>query len=186
MKNTTPKAAQLIEQLRTHKHLSVAEAARRAQLSEARWRQIAKGVQQINADLAVPVIGPASTLARMALVVGATPEQMAGAGRPDAAEMMAVIAAQPDNAPGDAAAALAPALADIAELEVLWGRLTALSDELRAEKHRLADLSDEAVLAAFDVLTTRVLEVGGAGARPFLDGLYGRAAVSRAALQRRA
>lgn len=56
--------------------LSAREAARRAGISEGRWRQIAGGYQVVSAGVYAPVHGPARTLARMAAVVGVTPAQL--------------------------------------------------------------------------------------------------------------
>jgi hypothetical protein len=69
--------------------LSAREAARRAGISEGRWRQIAGGYQVVSAGVYAPVHGPAQTLARMAAVVGVTPAQLTEAGRPDAAKVLA-------------------------------------------------------------------------------------------------
>lgn len=69
--------------------LSAREAARRAGISEGRWRQIASGYQVVSAGVYAPVRGPAQTLARMAAVVGVTPAQLRRAGRPDAASALA-------------------------------------------------------------------------------------------------
>jgi transcriptional regulator with XRE-family HTH domain len=69
--------------------LSAREAARRAGISEGRWRQIASGYQVVSAGVYAPVRGPAQTLARMAAVVGVTPAQLTEAGRPDAAKALA-------------------------------------------------------------------------------------------------
>jgi transcriptional regulator with XRE-family HTH domain len=74
--------------------LSAREAARRAGISEGRWRQIASGYQVVSAGVYAPVHGPARTLARMAAVVGVTPAQLKKAGRPDAAKLLA--SADPD------------------------------------------------------------------------------------------
>lgn len=65
--------------------LSAREAARRAGISEGRWRQIAGGYQVVSAGVYAPVRGPAATLARMAAVVGVTPAQLKQVGRADAA-----------------------------------------------------------------------------------------------------
>lgn len=54
-------------------------------MSEGRWRQIIKGYNQVSRDTFVATVAPAETLARMARVVGATPEQLKEAGREDAA-----------------------------------------------------------------------------------------------------
>jgi transcriptional regulator with XRE-family HTH domain len=69
--------------------LSAREAARRAGISEGRWRQIAGGYQVVSAGVYAPVRGPAGTLARMAAVTGVTPAQLRRAGRPDAARLLA-------------------------------------------------------------------------------------------------
>jgi len=69
--------------------LSAREAARRAGISEGRWRQIASGYQVVSAGVYAPVHGPAPTLARMAAVAGVTPAQLKRAGRADAATALA-------------------------------------------------------------------------------------------------
>jgi hypothetical protein len=76
--------------------LSAREAARRAGISEGRWRQIASGYQVVSAGVYAPVRGPAQTLARMAAVVGVTPAQLRRAGRPDAAKALAAGPADAD------------------------------------------------------------------------------------------
>ena len=69
--------------------LSAREAARRAGISEGRWRQIASGYQVVSPGVYAPVHGPAQTLARMAAVAGVTPAQLTEAGRADAAKSLA-------------------------------------------------------------------------------------------------
>jgi hypothetical protein len=69
--------------------LSAREAARRAGLSEGRWRQVTSGYQVVSPGVYAEVRGPAGTVARMAAVVGLTPEQLQAAGRPDAADALA-------------------------------------------------------------------------------------------------
>src|SRR5215472_6757100 len=61
--------------------LSAREAARRAGLSEGRWRQITAGYQVVSPGVYAQVHGPASTVARMAAVAGVTPAQLRTAGR---------------------------------------------------------------------------------------------------------
>ena len=68
--------------------LSLREAARRAGISYGRWRQIVTGYQNVSPGEFAAVHAPARTLAKMAQVVGVTPEQLAKAGRTDAAEAM--------------------------------------------------------------------------------------------------
>ncbi len=69
--------------------LSAREAARRAGLSEGRWRQIAGGYQVVSPGVYAEVRGPAGTLARMAAVADVTPAQLSAAGRDDAARILA-------------------------------------------------------------------------------------------------
>jgi hypothetical protein len=76
--------------------LSAREAARRAGISEGRWRQIAGGYQVVSAGVYAPVHGPPETLARMAAVVGVTPAQLSKAGRPDAARALAAVSSGGD------------------------------------------------------------------------------------------
>lgn len=88
----TPEA-KLIEELRqaVRPKLSVRRAATMAGISEGRWRQIAKGYNQVSKETFVESIAPADTLARMARVVGATPGQLQEVGREDAADELAVL-----------------------------------------------------------------------------------------------
>jgi transcriptional regulator with XRE-family HTH domain len=86
----------LVTRARVRAKLSAREAARRAGISEGRWRQIASGYQVVSAGVYAPVHGPAATLARMAAVVGVTPAQLRKAGRPDAARALAAAPAEAD------------------------------------------------------------------------------------------
>jgi transcriptional regulator with XRE-family HTH domain len=79
--------------------MSAREAARRAGISEGRWRQIASGYQVVSPGVYAQVRGPAATLARMATVAGVTPEQLTAAGRDDAARVM--LRQQQDRPAGD-------------------------------------------------------------------------------------
>ena len=76
--------------------LSAREAARRADLSEGRWRQITGGYQVVSPGVYAPVRGPAATLAKMAAVAGVSPAELRAAGREDAA---ALLASQPASQP---------------------------------------------------------------------------------------
>ncbi len=93
-----PWGALITESLR-RAGLSAREAARRAGLSEGRWRQITGGYQVVSAGVYAPVRGPAATVARMAAVVGVTAAQLRQAGRADAA--IALEAAPAQSAAGD-------------------------------------------------------------------------------------
>lgn len=66
------------------------EGARRARISETRWRQIVAGHQTIGGKRA-EFRSPDTTLARMAHVVGATPEQLETAGREGAADALRAL-----------------------------------------------------------------------------------------------
>lgn len=77
---------------------SMRSCAKRAGISPERWRQIETGVARVARGTDVPVRDvPAATIARMALVVGATPAELTSCGRADAAtDLAALIAAQPE------------------------------------------------------------------------------------------
>lgn len=92
--------------------LSVRAAAPRAGIGEARWRQIVKGYVTVSGT-DVPVAGPAETVARMAQVVGVTPDELAAAGREDAAEELRLAAAAEAQQPS---AALGPTDESLDEL----------------------------------------------------------------------
>jgi len=79
--------------------MSAREAARLADISEGRWRQIAGGYQVVSPGVYAQVRGPAATLAKMATVAGVTPEQLTAAGRDDAARVM--LRQQEDRLAGD-------------------------------------------------------------------------------------
>jgi hypothetical protein len=79
--------------------LSAREAARRSEISEGRWRQITAGYQVVSPGVYAHVRGPASTLAKMAVVAGVTPAQLEEAGRPDAAVVLAQM--RRVRSPGD-------------------------------------------------------------------------------------
>ncbi|HXW47130.1 MAG TPA: hypothetical protein VEL03_20220 [Streptosporangiaceae bacterium] len=68
--------------------ISAREAARRAGLSEGRWRQITGGYQVVSPGVYAHVRGPAATVAKMAAVAGVTAAQLRAAGRDDAADAL--------------------------------------------------------------------------------------------------
>lgn len=80
--------------------LSARKAADLAGISDARWRQITSGYQMVSGT-PIPVRdAPAETVARMALTVGVTPEQLETDGRADAAKelrQMLTDASQPQH-----------------------------------------------------------------------------------------
>lgn len=94
-----PPEARLITQLREAKvpPLSMREAARRAGFSVATWTQNEQGYRKVALGLVIPIRATPEKLARMALVVGATPDELEEAGRGDAARMLGkLIEAGPD------------------------------------------------------------------------------------------
>ena len=70
--------------------MSARQAARRAGISEGRWRQISGGYQVVRPGVYALVRGPAATLARMAAVAGVSPDELRAAGRADAAQALEV------------------------------------------------------------------------------------------------
>jgi hypothetical protein len=106
--------------------LAVREAARRAGHGEARWRQITQGYQSVSGQY-VPVRAPAETIARMARVVGVTPEQLEEVGRTDAADELRNL--DPADEP--------TALPSIAEMAARIDGMQQQIDELKARgRHR--------------------------------------------------
>lgn len=96
-----PPEAKLIARLRLDMvpPLSMREAARRAGFSVAAWTQNEQGRKKVTAGLTIPITATADKLARMGLVVGATPAQLRDAGRDDAAVILQkLIDAGPDPA----------------------------------------------------------------------------------------
>jgi len=96
-----PPEARLIAELREAMipPLSMREAARRADMSPALWASNEQGRRKVTSDVVIPIRATDEKLAHMALVVGATPEQLTEAGRPEAAKMLAkLIEEAPDEA----------------------------------------------------------------------------------------
>lgn len=83
-----PEGALIESALEAMPGLSATKAAERAGMSEARWRQIVKGYISHGSGQYAEVVAPAARLARMASVVGVTPEQLENADRPDAADAL--------------------------------------------------------------------------------------------------
>lgn len=81
----------MIERAAAARGMSARAAAKEASLSDARWRQIVNGYASVGAGQTVPVEGPAETIARMAMAVGVTPDQLRQAGRTDAADLLLVL-----------------------------------------------------------------------------------------------
>jgi hypothetical protein len=77
----------LLQHALEHDGRSIRAVAPLAGTSDTRWRQIIKGSMTVGGH-ATPVIAPARTLARMALVIGISPVQLRDAGRGDAADIL--------------------------------------------------------------------------------------------------
>jgi hypothetical protein len=83
-----PPEGRLLSEALERSGMSIRQASAKAGISYGRWRQIASGVQNASPGSWAKVVGPARTVARMAQVVGVTPEEMAEAGREDVAQAM--------------------------------------------------------------------------------------------------
>jgi transcriptional regulator with XRE-family HTH domain len=91
-----PPYGALIEDAREKAGLSAREAARRTGISDAWWRYLVRGYQKAPGDLNAR----AETIARMARVVGVTPDRLETEGeRPDAAEILREILRTPPEPP---------------------------------------------------------------------------------------
>jgi hypothetical protein len=151
-----PPEGRLIAAAADRHGFSIREAARRAGLSYGRWRQIVQGYQNVSPGEFAIVRAPARTLAKMAQVVGITPEQMEGEGqRPDVADILrqgtGVLPPAPDPAwrpepvPGGHFSVL-----DVAAAEPFAAVLREQYDELRAAG--VADPDGAAMFPAHDTV----------------------------------
>lgn len=84
-----PREGSLIEDAAKASGLSVKKLAANAGISDTRWRHIVRGYQPAPNGTVNPVTAPANTLAKMALAVDVTPEELAKTGRTDAADLLA-------------------------------------------------------------------------------------------------
>jgi hypothetical protein len=118
--------------------ISIREAARRAGISYGRWRQIAKGFQNISPGVFAPVRdAPAKTIAKMARAVNVSPEQLVAAGREDAAVILAdLLRPEPTATPEPAAEPTSPDDADAMENAVIVAALPRREREVWAEMRR--------------------------------------------------
>ncbi len=88
---TQPPEGRLLAKALKRSPLSQRAAAKLAGISDTRWRQIVNGYEQ-RGEVRLPSHGPARTLARMALVVGVSNQELRDAGRDDAADEMETLA----------------------------------------------------------------------------------------------
>jgi len=89
----TPPEGNLIKRALAASGISQREAARRAGISDTRWRQIVTGYQAVGGTKA-SFRSPDDTLARMAYVVAVTPEELEEADREGAANALRALQAR--------------------------------------------------------------------------------------------
>ena len=65
--------------------MSRRQAAAKAGISPSQWRDVERGSKKAGPGVTVPVQATAETLAKMAQVIGVTPDELTAAGREDAA-----------------------------------------------------------------------------------------------------
>ncbi|MEV4371685.1 helix-turn-helix transcriptional regulator [Nonomuraea sp. NPDC049637] len=86
-----PAEGRLIEEARERLNISQNKAAKRAGMSGTRWRQIVYGSASGGPGITNPVVGNPTTIASMAHAVDLTPDELAQAGRDDAASELRAI-----------------------------------------------------------------------------------------------
>jgi len=88
-----PAEAELIRQRRevADPPMSRRQAAAKAGISPSQWSDIERGHKQAGSGVTVPVQATAETLARMARTIGMSPEELAAAGRQDAAQALSAL-----------------------------------------------------------------------------------------------
>lgn len=106
--------------------MSQRRAAAKVGISENRLRAIVHGYQNVSAGTYAAVRGPAETVARIAVVVGVSPEQLEDADRTDAAEELRLLIADRSAGPGD----------DSAENEDQFARMDRLYEEWKQDPEK--------------------------------------------------
>jgi transcriptional regulator with XRE-family HTH domain len=88
-----PAEAILIQRRRETASLALSrrQAAARAGISPSQWSDVERGHKKAGGGVIVPVQATAETLARMARVVGVSAEDLAAAGREDAADQLRTL-----------------------------------------------------------------------------------------------
>jgi len=120
-----PPEAPLIDAARRSSRLTVREVTRRARISEAHWRQIVSGYESLGGGEYREVHAKPETLARIAQVIGLTPDQLRKVRRTDAAEALEEITPDPQpeppsyTPPVDAVYAILASLPPDAQAEVV-------------------------------------------------------------------
>ena len=127
----------LIERAQKRSSLSQRQAAPLAGISENHWRNIVKGYSTVSAGVTAPIRGHAETVARMAQVVGVTPEQLTEAGRDDAAVELRALPPIEHTGPEPTVAELRAEIeAERAKREVLERRIVEIE---RRERERIQE-----------------------------------------------
>ena len=93
IQSSPPAEAELIRHRReaATPAMSRRQAATKAGISPSQWSDVERGSKQGGSGVTIPVYATAQTLARMARAVGATPEDLRGAGREDAASVLLTL-----------------------------------------------------------------------------------------------
>lgn len=125
-----PPEGVLLEQAREHTGISQNEAARQAGISGTRWRQIVHG-------FASTMTSPrgVKTLARMARVVGVTPDQMEAVGRGDVANQIRFEQGGSEPTVAELAAELEAMKRSSAGLEQAHADLKRRLEEIMGDRH---------------------------------------------------
>ncbi|MBD3778505.1 MAG: helix-turn-helix transcriptional regulator [Micrococcales bacterium] len=118
------RAARLIEQRRKQRGMSIREAAKAADLSEGRWRQIAKGYQQLAQGARAPVTTPPATTARMAMAVGVTSDELVAVGERQVADIVRESTASRLRHPSRMGAGQPPSALGLVRTDDLLAELT--------------------------------------------------------------
>lgn len=98
-----PAEGKLIADALARSGMSIRQAAKRAGISYGRWRQITSGYQNVSPGSYAAVHAPPLTVAKMASVVGITPDDLHTAGREDAADALRELIRHGQPAEGEPA-----------------------------------------------------------------------------------
>lgn len=118
----------LIEAARKDAGLSVREAARRAGISDAWWRYVVRGYQNLSGGGYGQMTGPADTVAEMARVVGIAADRLETEGQYPAAAAILRASPAPKRTTGPLSVVLGDGTASPAE-EYLRGLLEQYEDD---------------------------------------------------------
>lgn len=153
MTDDQPREMQLIERLRElPPKLPVSRAAKRAGMHESRWRQLAKGYQQVTSGTRVAAKAPADTLARMARAVGAKPDDLRAVGRDDAATVL-------ESLPADVRSGRGEHLLRMAVIDTLRQLTTVTELALKQEDTRALTTSTRVAVELAELLQDEPEEV---------------------------